>query len=243
MCRRPGGPVVAAIELQTVRGGAARASPVAWPHLISSRAPPVAAAASRRVVLRGLTATASALALCDCAGMAAAPAQRRAKGKKPQCRPEPTTDEEIRQRQPGAHHAQPDFRALVRTRLKTGCRYGELIRLEVCDSNPDAATPAIRRSSPYRRCRLRIWGQEFESLRARQNRLETLDMIFRSGASPAIFFRVRVMSGNSTGSQRCRGTSPRHRVGRANQLDAFASWCAAARLSCPLTAKTGVRVP
>jgi integrase len=41
---------------------------------------------------------------------------------------------------------EPDFRPLVRGGLETGCRYGELIRLEVCDFNPDAATLAIRQS-------------------------------------------------------------------------------------------------
>src|SRR6516225_4616104 len=41
---------------------------------------------------------------------------------------------------------EPDFRALVRAGLETGCRYGELIRLDVCDFNPDAATLAIRQS-------------------------------------------------------------------------------------------------
>jgi len=41
---------------------------------------------------------------------------------------------------------EPDFRALVRAGLETGCRYGELIRLEVCDFNPDASTLAIRQS-------------------------------------------------------------------------------------------------
>jgi esterase/lipase superfamily enzyme len=41
--------------------------------LISSHVPSVEAAASRRAVLRGLTSTASALALCGCAGMAAGP--------------------------------------------------------------------------------------------------------------------------------------------------------------------------
>jgi integrase len=39
-----------------------------------------------------------------------------------------------------------DFRQLVRAGLETGCRYGELIRLEVCDFNPDAGTLAIRQS-------------------------------------------------------------------------------------------------
>ena len=34
----------------------------------------------------------------------------------------------------------------MRAGLETGCRYGELIRLEVCDFNPDAATLAIRQS-------------------------------------------------------------------------------------------------
>jgi esterase/lipase superfamily enzyme len=38
--------------------------------VIHSHVPPVAAAASRRAVLRGLTSAASALALCGCAGMA-----------------------------------------------------------------------------------------------------------------------------------------------------------------------------
>jgi integrase len=133
------------------------------------------------------------------ATMAAAPAQRRAKGNKPQYRPEPTNDEEIRQRRASANrvltmlkaalnHAydeghvanrdawgrrlapfekvevarvryltvaeaerlinacDPEFRAVVRAGLETGCRYGELIRLEVCDFNPDASTLAIRQS-------------------------------------------------------------------------------------------------
>jgi integrase len=39
-----------------------------------------------------------------------------------------------------------DFRALVRAALETGCRYGELIRLEIQDFNPDASTVAIRKS-------------------------------------------------------------------------------------------------
>ena len=38
-----------------------------------------------------------------------------------------------------------DFRPPVRAALETGCRYGELTRLEVCDFNPDAGTVAIRR--------------------------------------------------------------------------------------------------
>ena len=133
------------------------------------------------------------------ATMAAAPAQRRAKGNKPQYRSEPTTNEEIRQRRASANrvltmlkaalnHAydechvanrdawgrrlapfekvevarvryltvaeaerlinacDPEFRALVRAGLETGCRYGELISLELCDFNPDASTLAIRQS-------------------------------------------------------------------------------------------------
>jgi integrase len=38
------------------------------------------------------------------------------------------------------------FRQLVRAGLETGCRYGELIRLEVSDFNPDAGTLLIRKS-------------------------------------------------------------------------------------------------
>ena len=33
---------------------------------------------------------------------------------------------------------EPDFRSLVRAGLETGCRYGELVKLEVCGFNPDA---------------------------------------------------------------------------------------------------------
>jgi integrase len=39
-----------------------------------------------------------------------------------------------------------DFRALVRAALETGCRYSELIRLEITDFNPDAGTLHIRKS-------------------------------------------------------------------------------------------------
>jgi integrase len=41
---------------------------------------------------------------------------------------------------------EPDFRSLVEAALQTGCRYGELARLQVHDFNPDANTLAIRRS-------------------------------------------------------------------------------------------------
>jgi integrase len=40
----------------------------------------------------------------------------------------------------------PDFRALVRGALATGCRYGELARLEVRDFNRDAGTLVVRES-------------------------------------------------------------------------------------------------
>jgi integrase len=40
----------------------------------------------------------------------------------------------------------PDFRQLVRAALETGCRYGELARLEVSDFNPDVNTITVRRS-------------------------------------------------------------------------------------------------
>jgi integrase len=39
-----------------------------------------------------------------------------------------------------------EFRPLVRAALETGCRYGELIRLEVTDFNPDVGTVFIRQS-------------------------------------------------------------------------------------------------
>jgi integrase len=40
----------------------------------------------------------------------------------------------------------PEFRPLVQAALQTGCRYGELIRLEVHDFNGDTGTLAIRKS-------------------------------------------------------------------------------------------------
>ncbi len=40
----------------------------------------------------------------------------------------------------------PKFRPLVQAALQTGCRYGELARLEVADFNSDSGTLAIRRS-------------------------------------------------------------------------------------------------
>ncbi|WP_336489381.1 tyrosine-type recombinase/integrase [Methylobacterium nigriterrae] len=41
---------------------------------------------------------------------------------------------------------EPSFRHLVRGALVTGCRYGELIRLQAADFNPDAGTVTIRQS-------------------------------------------------------------------------------------------------
>jgi integrase len=40
----------------------------------------------------------------------------------------------------------PEFRPLVQAALETGCRYGELVRLEVRDFDAEAGTVAIRRS-------------------------------------------------------------------------------------------------
>jgi integrase len=40
----------------------------------------------------------------------------------------------------------PEFRLLVQAALQTGCRYGELCRLEVTDFNQDTGTLAIRKS-------------------------------------------------------------------------------------------------
>jgi integrase len=44
----------------------------------------------------------------------------------------------------------PDFRNLVRAALETGCRFGELARLEVVDFNPDVGTIAVRKSKTNR---------------------------------------------------------------------------------------------
>ena len=45
-----------------------------------------------------------------------------------------------------ANRMRSRIRPLVRAGLETGCRYGELITLEVCDFNSDAGTLAIRQS-------------------------------------------------------------------------------------------------
>ena len=42
--------------------------------------------------------------------------------------------------------ADPEFRPLVQAALASGCRYGELIRLQVHDFNPDSGTIVIRQS-------------------------------------------------------------------------------------------------
>jgi integrase len=42
--------------------------------------------------------------------------------------------------------ADPDFRKLVQAALLTGCRYGELVRLEIGDYNPDAKAIHVRES-------------------------------------------------------------------------------------------------
>jgi len=44
----------------------------------------------------------------------------------------------------------PDFRSLVRGALESGCRYGELCRLEVSDYNADAGTIHVRKSKTGR---------------------------------------------------------------------------------------------
>jgi integrase len=44
--------------------------------------------------------------------------------------------------------AEPDFRNLIAAAIQTGCRYSELIRLEVADFNPDVDTLTIRKSKP-----------------------------------------------------------------------------------------------
>jgi integrase len=40
----------------------------------------------------------------------------------------------------------PDFRPLVQAALRTGCRWGELCRLQVCDFHSDSGTISIRKS-------------------------------------------------------------------------------------------------
>ena len=53
---------------------------------------------------------------------------------------------DVKQAQRLVNASDEDFRPLVRAALETGCRYGELVRLEVADFNPDAGTVTIRKS-------------------------------------------------------------------------------------------------
>jgi integrase len=53
---------------------------------------------------------------------------------------------DVRQAQWLVNAADEDFRPLVRAALETGCRYGELVRLEVADFNLDAGTLTIRKA-------------------------------------------------------------------------------------------------
>ena len=51
---------------------------------------------------------------------------------------------------------EPDFRALVRGALESGCRYSELARLEVHDFNVDVGTltdPQVERQGQAAACR------------------------------------------------------------------------------------------
>jgi integrase len=50
----------------------------------------------------------------------------------------------------------PDFRPLVQAALLTGARYGELVRLEIQDFNPDSETVTIRRSKSGKSRRIEL---------------------------------------------------------------------------------------
>ena len=71
-----------------------------------------------------------------------------------------------------------DFRPPVRAALETGCRYGELTRLEVCGFNPDAGTVAIRKSkkSKPRHVVLTREGADFFSPTLRWPRWRRIDV-------------------------------------------------------------------
>ena len=71
----------------------------------------------------------------------------------------------------------PEFRPLLRAALETGCRYGELTRLEVQDFDPDAGTVAVRqtKSGKSRHVVLTDEGQAFfRQLAAGRNSEELL---------------------------------------------------------------------
>ena len=59
----------------------------------------------------------------------------------------------------------PDFRPLVRAALETGCRYGELARLQVHDFNADAGTVTIRKSKSGKARHVILTGQGAEFFR------------------------------------------------------------------------------
>jgi hypothetical protein len=91
------------------------------------------------------------------ATMAAAPAQRRAKGNKPQYRPEPTTDEEIRQRRASANRVLTMLKAALNHAYDEGARMGRSRPSTLRGLTGEARLPAWRKPRRLRalmkRCR------------------------------------------------------------------------------------------
>jgi integrase len=81
--------------------------------------------------------------------------------------------------------ADPQFRPLVEAALQTGCRYGELIRLEVVDFNTDAGTIAIRKSKTGRARHVVLTDEGVAFFRFITAGRAGADLIFRHAAGRA----------------------------------------------------------
>jgi integrase len=78
-----------------------------------------------------------------------------------------------------------DFRLLVRAALETGCRYGELCRLEVSDFSPSGGTVAVRRSKTWRQRHVVLTAEGAAFFRrVCAGRLGSARMFLRSDGEP-----------------------------------------------------------
>ena len=80
---------------------------------------------------------------------------------------------------------EPSFRKLVRAALLTGCRYGELARLEARDFDPDAAMLHVRTSKSGRPRHVPLDDEALAFLRTAVAGLGPGDLVFRQASGRA----------------------------------------------------------
>lgn len=116
----------------------------------------------------------------------------------------------------------PDFRKLVQAALQTGCRYGELCRLDVVDFNPESGTLHVRKtkSGKQRHIVLTEEGQElFRGL-----------SLGRAGHEPMLE-KVRIVPGRKIGGEPQPDTISKSRWGVSHQARPLAEACKVAKIA------------